>query len=148
MRLKLKPIAIAIVIMSLLSSISCFAQIDEPPAEFWYNGKSYNSLIVNRIPDYGDGHRDGCVVLTDLVLELKDKDSLSVEGIVKDIKNRAPLPAATVSVYRKNGSIDTYGTNAYGHFVISKSSSPVKSILAQSLGYRRLEIQIKRKWLF
>ncbi len=37
---------------------------------FTFNGKNRNSYIVDRFPDYGDGHKDGCIVESEIRLEI------------------------------------------------------------------------------
>ena len=32
---------------------------------FTFNSKKANSKIANRFPDYGDGHKDGCLVMAE-----------------------------------------------------------------------------------
>ena len=44
-------------------------------SEFYFNGKKDNTRIESRIPDYGDGHPDGCMVMGEMSLALNYSDA-------------------------------------------------------------------------
>jgi hypothetical protein len=140
-----KLVFLAVAIISLLASVNCFAQRVHI-SELWYNGKRHNSLIVDRIPDYGDGRPDGCVIMGEMKLALRDTDQQTVEGLVKDVDNGKPV-LSEVWMLRKDGSSDTFKTDMQGRFVFTRSS-PVKKLRVRSIAYRPLQVEASGRKLF
>lgn len=136
---------LAVAIISLLVSVNCYAQRVHL-SEFWYNGKPHNSLIVDRIPDYGDGHPDGCIIMGEMKLVLRDIDQQTVEGLVTDVDNGKPV-LAEVWMHRKDGSSDTFRTDMQGRFLFTRSS-PVKKLRVRSIAYRPLQVEASSRKLF
>lgn len=78
----LKSLSVPVII--LFYSLTGYAQTKQSYPRLLYNGKSCNSLITNRVPEYGIASRDGCIVMREIILELQDIDAQTVEGLVKD----------------------------------------------------------------
>jgi len=75
-------------------------------SKFSYNNKNLNAFIENRIPDYGDGHTEGCVITGQIFLSINSSDN-KINGILRDVETLEPLIGANVSIWFqvKNDSI-------------------------------------------
>lgn len=131
----------------LLYHVNGQAQTKMAYSKLLYNGKEYNELIVDRFPEYGFAGKDGCIVLNQLVLELKDADGQKVEGLVKDAETGAGLANATVQLKRANGTTEKLATDEQGRFWVPKGS-PLKTLRIDYLGYRILNIKAAAGKLF
>ncbi|MBO9730368.1 MAG: hypothetical protein J7623_17135 [Chitinophaga sp.] len=140
-----KSLVVALII--LCTSLTAFCQKKDRYSQFVYNGVHLNQLIVDRIPDYGIAGKDGCIVEEQITLELKDVDSLKIDGIVRDVKTNKPITWAAVKVIRKNNTKEMLGTDSLGRFQIIKSL-PINELQIQALGYRLLKVKGSHKQLF
>jgi hypothetical protein len=105
---------------------------------FSFNGKNRNSYIANRFPDYGDGHKDGCVVMGEIRLEINRSIESSFDGSVFDATNNSLLNAANIYVYYKSSEQPKIMvTNEHGKFSFEKNDEVVK-LKIEALGYRSL----------
>lgn len=142
----LKILLIATILVSMSTMESCISQHNYPYSQLRYNGKRYNSLIVNRIPDYGDGHRDGCVIWPEMKLELRDLDQQTVGGLITDVEDKRPV-LAQIRIVRKNGVSEILSTDSLGKFIFIKSS-PVTKLYVTSRNYREMNIVTNKETLF
>jgi hypothetical protein len=111
-------------------------------SKFSYNDRGHNSLIVDRRPDYGDGHKDGCIIMSEMHLKVKSiaKDSILFE--VKDVDSQKPV-MATIEVLYNVTDKTVLQTDSLG-FALVKSSSDIKIVKVSSLGYRWLVVDLIR----
>lgn len=114
--------------------------------EFRYNGKSLNNLILYRIPDYGDGRRDGCIVADEMSLYLCNKDAV-IEGQVRNVTSGLPLGHAMIEIRWRNLKKETIYADSIGHFRFKKSSM-IKRLTVKYLTCRTLTIRGSRRKLF
>ena len=104
------------------------------------NGRKANHLIVDRFPDYGDGQKDGCVIRSEMRLELNyDKLDL-ISGRLSDVSTREPLRNALVIINDRLGSISRTATDSLGLFS-TKIEGKISGMQIDYIGYRRLIVQ-------
>lgn len=70
---------------------------------FTINSNNKNGKIVNRLPDYGDGHKDGCIIMSEMKVDLNISQQGTVSGLVSDVNTKVPLNAASVKLLSKSG---------------------------------------------
>ena len=109
-------------------------------SKYSYNDKFRNSYIVNRVPDYGDGHRDGCIIQGEFFLSLKSPVNSEIIGVVKDVNTLEPMPGATVTLWFK-GQADPskMAADSLGQFKVFPKSDVVK-IEVNFIGWRTMTI--------
>ena len=108
---------------------------------FTLNSKTANSKIVDRFPDYGDGHKDGCVVMAEMHLALKTDKTGYIEGKISDVHDGRPLSNVLVMLKNnlKNGMQLT--TDSLGLFR-TKIPGRLKEAQLNYIGYRRMIIRL------
>jgi hypothetical protein len=113
-------------------------------SQFSYNEKSHNSLIVDRVPDYGFTGKDGCVVEGQFLLSLKSSVNSEVVGVVKDVKSLEPMIGANVSVWFEGlNSPVIIVADANGEFKFVRQSAVTK-IEVQFVGWRTMVVDFNR----
>lgn len=115
-------------------------------SRFSFNGKYHNGLIQYRIPDYGDGHLDGCVVASEMTLSLKrNKDSI-YSGELKNVRTGEAISNAQIQVTLKDTTTIKIGTNENGSFEFIDNRRIIY-INVSGLGYRSINIDLSKKVL-
>jgi hypothetical protein len=111
--------------------------------ELTINGKMKNNLIVRRIPDYGDGHRDGCIVWGEMQINIT-KQNDTIFGRVLDIKKQIPPPIMIeiLQVNKLNKIVMKSTADSSGNFRTILSSE-MYELLVTSLSYRDLRFRLK-----
>jgi hypothetical protein len=113
-------------------------------SQFSYNQKFHNSLIVDRVPDYGLTGKDGCVVEGQFLLSLKSSVNSEVFGVVKDVKSLEPMIGANVSVwFEGQNSPVSIVADANGEFKFVRQSAVIK-IEVQFVGWRTMVLDFNR----
>jgi hypothetical protein len=113
-------------------------------SKFSYNEKFHNSLIVDRVPDYGLTGKDGCVVEGQILLSLKSSVNSEVVGVVKDVKSLEPMIGANVSVWFEGlNSPVSIVADANGEFKFVRQSAVTK-IEVQFVGWRTMVLDFNR----
>lgn len=113
-------------------------------SQFSYNEKSRNSLIVDRVPDYGLTGKDGCVVEGQFLLSLKSSGNSEVVGVVKDVESLKPMIGANVSVwFEGQNSPLLIVADVNGEFKFVRQSSVIK-IEVQFVGWRTMVVDFNR----
>lgn len=127
--------------------VSCTTPRKYTLSKFSYNTKLKNSYIVNRIPDYGDGHKDGCLILGEMHFYLNKIAKNSFTGIVKDAYTNTVLKNADI-IIEQTGSENklTLFSNEEGAFEFSLKET-IKKIHISYLGYRSLTIDFTERHL-
>lgn len=108
---------------------------------FTVNSKAKNSKILNRFPDYGDGHRDGCIVLPEMRVDLQIKKPGIVSGFVSDVVTKAPLSAASFTVLTKSGKVLILSSDTEGKFTLNIDER-VSRLEVRQLGYRDFHVEM------
>jgi len=133
---------LTVILLIFLSS--CTATRYGVLPNFSINGKNYNKLIENRIPDYGDGNADGCIVMQEIDLTLTVDSNSNVMGIIKDSETNKVINAAEITTsYNKQNPLVQYSNND-GGFELS-NSRPINKIIINYIGYRTLEVNFGNK---
>ena len=105
-------------------------------------GKKRNSLIENRKPDYGNGHRDGCIVEDQISMNIVSLNDKHVSGNVTDSKTIKPVPFASIKlIFRNSDTLKTI-VDSMGKFDINYLNE-LSKIQAGSIGYRTLSVNLK-----
>src|SRR5687767_7416804 len=113
-------------------------------SEFYYNGKKQNSLIINRVPDYGDGHPDGCIIKGEMRLSIKSLSTHALEGQVVDVITGKPLMGANVFIQLAGGDWQLkYHSDSLGRFTFMQEPI-IKNISVAAPGYRSLTIDVSK----
>lgn len=111
-------------------------------SKFSYNGKIHNDIIVNRIPDYGDGHLDGCVIMSEMSLSLKSLENGKISGELKDVKSLESLSNGQLKIFFKNiGSPLILASDSSGKFQFDRKAK-VEKISVFYVGYRGLTVDL------
>jgi hypothetical protein len=135
--------SIILLVFISIFAVSCSSIREYKLSKFDFNNKSHNSLILNRLPDYGDGHLDGCIVMSEMHLSLKREVKDSIVGVVKDTKTNEPV-IAEIKIYFKDLEQPITLTNkGSGTFSFTKIKE-IDMVSISSIGYRRLVIDLKR----
>lgn len=119
-------------------------------SKFSVNEKSYNSLIVDRKPNYGLGKKDGCIIEGQIHLSISSSEGAkdNFEGTVIDVKDGTPLMGAKVSVHPSSGSSpEILYADSLGMFNF-QTNAEIKSLKIQYVGYRTLVIDLSKRNLF
>jgi hypothetical protein len=135
--------SIILLVFISIFAVSCSSIREYKLSKFDFNNKSHNSLILNRIPDYGDGHLDGCIVMSEMHLSLKREVKDSIVGVVKDTKTNEPVIAEIKIYFKDLEQPITLTNNGSGTFSFTKIKE-IDMVSISSIGYRRLVIDLKR----
>ena len=134
-----------LLILFVLIQIGCISgRYSIQYSDFIVRGKKFNHLIERRIPDYGDGLRDGCVVLNEISMELEMLTEDIISGKVLDSTTKEPMLFTKVRLFPsdKSRSIAVV-TDSIGHFEAELSSKLIK-IQAEYVGYRLFEADLTK----
>jgi|694.fasta_scaffold131307_3 hypothetical protein len=106
------------------------------------NGKKANHKILNRYPDYGYGHADGCLVLAEMKAALYlDKSKSNVSGQITDVVNGQQMQNVDVTVIMADSTEVKLRTDQNGKFILA-TKTPVQKITFWSVAYRNLTINL------
>jgi hypothetical protein len=133
-------VALKIVVVCIILSSCASLPRGYKLSKFSYNGKYHNDLIVNRVPDYGDGHLDGCIVMWEMHLTLESSKNGGIAGTVTDVKSLDPLPNALVKVFlTENQTPVSVSSDSVGKFQLAHFAQ-VRQIVITYVGYRSLVV--------
>lgn len=104
------------------------------------NSKRANHLIVDRFPDYGDGHKDGCIIMSQMRLHLSFNKPGVITGQVSDVSSKEPLQNALVILNDNLGLTDKVVTDSLGQFSTS-TQGKIIGLQIDYIGYRRLVVK-------
>jgi hypothetical protein len=133
---------ILIPLIGLLGCVSLGERVK--PAKFSYNERVHNSLIVDRIPQYGDTKKDGCIVENQINLSLKTLNDSTYIGKVQDVDTLEPLVGATVRIYVSNTKQPLIVTADQNGKFSFETTTEIKSLDVSYIGWRTLKIDFKR----
>jgi hypothetical protein len=85
-----------LIILVFSSFLGCVSYKGIQLSAFTYNSKKANSRIIGRFPDYGDGHKDGCMIMREMHLNLIADKMGRIEGKVSDVSTMKPINYALV----------------------------------------------------
>ncbi len=128
-------IPILILLLTFLAPYEILSQSVTPP-ELEIKGKKCNKLIVDRIPEYGDGKKDGCVVGEEFHLNIEHLSDTSIIGRVSNVETMDPAMFVQVKIYNSTDTLHIL-TNEHGDFN-SPNLPSVEKIELTSVGYRTL----------
>jgi hypothetical protein len=101
------------------------------------DGRNRNGRIVNRYPDYGDGHLDGCIVMPEMRVDLYQNQKFkSITGKISNVESGESLASANVTLFTTDSNLVQISTNSKGEFEIVSDRIFV-SIRVDYLAYRR-----------
>ncbi len=132
-------------LIGLIFLSGCVSGLRVKPARFTFNDRVRNTLIVNRIPRYGDTKPDGCVIEGQIYLSVKTSDNSKYIGKVQDVKTLEPLSGATIRVHLQN-SVQPLIVTAHpnGEFTF-ESEKAITRLEVNMIGWRTLRINFKSK---
>lgn len=128
------------ILFLIIGLYSCSTYKGVTLSTFHYNNKLANSKIVDRYPEYGDGKRDGCVVLDEISLEVKIDKIGDIKGKVSDADSKKPLNNALVLIKTLENSRIEAITDSMGVFN-SSISGQLTGLQIEHIGYRGLIIK-------
>lgn len=140
-----KVCSLFIVILSL--TLTAYAQSEIVYSTLTYNGKNLDKLIIGRIPEYGLGAKDGCIIEPQMKLSFKDIDAKCVEGMLKETVYDIPLHNADIFLIKAKRVVDTLHTDSLGCFILQKTAS-FDQLNIQRRSFRDITIKRSRKYLF
>ena len=109
-------------------------------SELTINDKKQNKKIVNRYPDYGDGHRDGCIVMSEMRLKLLNKNG-KISGNVTDVATGLRMSNVTISLRTTDNTTISAFTDSLGTFEV-KLNGKASKIQLESVGYRNFQANL------
>lgn len=125
--------------------MSCYSSRDKLSySQLKIEGKRSNQLIVDRIPIYGNGHKDGCIVERQMSIDISQLSNDSIIGTIFDSQTKQPVYFSTLYlISNKNAIPDTLSlfVNEKGEFAASLEQFPAQ-ITAQFIGHRTLGIDL------
>lgn len=125
--------------MSLILGVATGCGAFQTLPHFDFNGKNKNHWIVNRIPDYGDGHRDGCIVMGELKVSLKETSKGVYEGEVRDREDDELFTYATLIINDGTKEKRELHTDQYGKFSF-QYTLPIQTISFKGTYQRELRV--------
>ncbi|WP_336517660.1 hypothetical protein [Pollutibacter soli] len=128
-------------ILLLLFFASCSESHNGIPlSEFSYNGKTKNEWIVNRIPVYGTGKRDGCEILKEISLELENSGN-RYTGRIFDSKSDSGLANVKVMIRYADGTAPSEAISDQDGKLDFTADEIFEKLIIWQTGYRVLVIQ-------
>ena len=125
-------------IFALFILISCSISNNAQLPKFSYNNKYYNSLIKNRVPEYGNGERDGCMPMAEIYLSLKSENQKEFRGEIKDVRSLEPISYASIQIFTNNSDTPIQlMSDINGHFDLTRQSG-ISRLTISTVGYRTL----------
>ena len=134
----MKPLLL-ILVFTIFSGCVSYKSIDL--STFTFNSKKANRKIVDRFPDYGDGHKDGCVVMAEMHLDLKTEKIGQIKGRVSDVSTGMPLNNALVLLKTDLQQDIRLTTDSLGSFQ-TQIPGKLNEVRLEYLGYRRMIIRL------
>lgn len=119
----------------------CVSYKGKKLSAFTLNSKKANSKIVDRFPDYGDGRKDGCVVMAEMHLALKTDKAGHMEGKISDVHDGRPLSNVLVIIktdLQQDIQLTTDSLGLFRYKVLGK----LKEAQLIYPGYRRMIIRL------
>lgn len=137
----MKPYHLLFLVMAACSCST--AKYNGVLPEFTVDGKKYNRLIENRIPDYGINGEDGCVRVHELSLHLFRLASDSIKGMVRDAEQQDLMPYAEVNFYENEDLVLSTFPDSTGVFtaLLPKEANRVE---VKFIAYRTLKIKLPK----
>ena len=105
------------------------------------NGKKQNELIQDRIPNYGIGSPDGCVIMGEISLNLETVGKDSIRGTVRESDKHQALPFATVKLQSDKQNDLSLQTDSAGNFR-TRIPPELKAIQIEYIGFRTLTVDL------
>jgi Carboxypeptidase regulatory-like domain len=110
---------------------------------FTIDGKNRNGRIVNRYPDYGDGHLDGCIIMPEMRVDIYRKDKFKhITGLVRNVSDNSVLHNANVTVKTADNRKVNVTTDRDGKFEVV-SDQPILSLQVKYVGYRGFYVSLQ-----
>ena len=103
-------------------------------SELTINDKKQNNNIVNRYPYYGDGHKDGCIVMSEMSLKLHYKNG-KILGKVTDVATGLRMMNVAISLRTAGNTTISAVTDSLGTFTVILDGK-ASTIRLESVGYR------------
>lgn len=110
---------------------------------FSLNGKEQNQLIFDRVPEYGDGNKDGCIVGAQFSLSIS-LDSTFLSGEITDAESKEPVGFSIVRCFSKGKNFVNIAANENGYFECNLTEQP-DVMEVKSVGYRTLIIDFNQQ---
>ena len=116
-------------------------------SELIVENQNSNNLIVNRVPDYGIDGGDGCVVMEEISMNIRELSDHQIKGFIYNSKSKQPLVNAEINLLLfKNGLLDTTNIRSDENGIYeSKLSGQLRKIEVQYIAHRNLIVDFKNK---
>ncbi len=131
--------AVVLLFMSLTLGVVTGSGAFQTLPHFEFNGKNKSHWIINRIPDYGDGHRDGCIVSGEWKVSLKETSQGVYEGEVRDREDDEFFTYATLIINDGTKEKRELRTDQYGKFSF-QYTLPIQTISFKGTYQRELRV--------
>ncbi|PKP47216.1 MAG: hypothetical protein CVT95_05920 [Bacteroidetes bacterium HGW-Bacteroidetes-12] len=112
-------------------------------SNFSLNGKEQNQLIFNRLPDYGYGGKDGCIIERQFSLS-RSLDSTFLSGEITDAESKEPVGFSIVRCF-SNGKNFTYIISDENGYFECDLTEQLDVIEVKSVGYQTLIIDFDQQ---
>lgn len=110
---------------------------------FSLNGKEQNQLIFDRVPEYGDGNKDGCIIGAQFSLSIS-LDSTFLSGEITDAESKEPVGFSIVRCFYNGKNFTYIISDENGYFECDLTEQP-DVIEVKSVGYRTLIIDLDQQ---
>jgi hypothetical protein len=127
---------------SLILMTSCVTKYQgQKLSVFTINSITKNNKIINRFPDYGDGHKDGCIIMSEMKVDLNVRKEGKISGLVSDVYTKVPLTSASVKLLSKSGKEITLLSDKDGKFVVALEAG-LSRLQVSYLSYRGFVVEL------
>ncbi len=106
------------------------------------NGKYRNDLIIDRVPQYGNGRKDGCIINKQISLLIELSNASNISGKVIDSKTNESIAYANLNIYEKDENVSiNMMADSIGCFTTNNIAKPIK-IVVKYIGYKTLTVEL------
>ena len=110
--------------------------------QFAFNGNTRNSWIVDRKPQYGDGERDGCIVMSEMKVQLRQDAPGHYSGLIRDVEEIETLMFVTMIVNPGTSSAQEFTSDQGGRFSF-QFSEKIRQIAFDGIVFRKILVNLR-----
>jgi len=113
-----------------------------PKPEFAFNGITRNHWIIDRKPQYGDGNRDGCIVMSEMKVRLSQITPGNYNGLISDVEEVDSLFSVTLIVNPGTTLEQEFKSDLRGRFSFQYPQK-INQIAFDGFGFRKMLVNLR-----
>ena len=135
-----------IFLLTFSIAFSCGTNRIENLSDLTIENKKSNSLIENRKPDYGISGKDGCVIMSEISMNIMEFKNDYLKGKLFDSETNDPISYSNIRLHiKKEGKLDTLTLQSDSNGFFEKEfNGKLTKIDVSYIGYRDLIIDLKK----